>query len=188
MSHVNLKPIQLDDDTIIYVQVNDANTATDIAQTVDPENKPDPSASSPEPDLELPDPVRSATPHLDNSDDDQEVSEPTRSAKGWKSSQQIHVTETPPAQTQPNSPKPTPAKRVGTLVKAYTQHLVKDIRTTSLTDVEIEKVTLEFGVSLDTELNTYIASSALECSVKVAIECKLSPPQASQNTSSSSQS
>lgn len=160
MSQVNLKPIQLDDDTIIYVQVNDAATAPEIAETID--SSTDDSSYSD-------DTIRS--PELSNDYyNDEEVRGPGRQSKGLKSPHQIHMPDTP-------SPRqPAPAQRVGNLVKAYTQHLVKDIRTTALTDVEIEKVTLEFGVSLDTELNAYIASSSLECSVKVAIECKLSKP------------
>ncbi|MEM9214141.1 MAG: CU044_2847 family protein [Cyanobacteria bacterium P01_F01_bin.150] len=172
MSQPKLRSIQLDDGTIIKIQVNDAIDSLD----------PPPTASSsfdsnPELDYEvdtprsgLPDPT-DVNDNYDEVDDeiDGEVRGPIRRAKGWKTSQQSRLPETPSTVTQP-----TPAQRVGTLVKAYTQDLVKDIRTTALTDVEIEKFTLEFGVSLDTELNAYIASSALECSVKVTIECKLS--------------
>ncbi|MEM9485213.1 MAG: CU044_2847 family protein, partial [Cyanobacteria bacterium P01_F01_bin.116] len=53
----------------------------------------------------------------------------------------------------------------------------------ALTDVDVEKVVLEFGIGLDTTAQIpYIASSSVECSVKVAIECKITPPQTAQDT------
>ena len=193
MSQPNLKAIQLDADTIIYVQVNDAQTPIDLDQPLEPSPDADPEAHTAEPepileepfeeDFEEPDVPRSATlsENSSNDEEDDPEIEVTRTAKGlpWHSSHQTHNTARQPSSRQPSSQplpssKPTPAKRVGTLVRAYTQHLVQDIRNTAITDVDIEKVTLEFGVSLDTELNAYIASSALGCSVKVAIECNLS--------------
>lgn len=163
MAQPKLKSIRLDDGSIIKIQVNEA--------LEDPIPSSEVNASEPNFEEEY-DPPRSGEPDPNYSEeDDEERGRAPRISKGWlQSSQQSRMPE--PSST----PQVTPAQRVGALVEAYTKQLVTDIRNTALSDVEIEKVTLEFGVSFDTELNAYVASTTLGCSVKVAIECNLTNP------------
>lgn len=166
MSQPKLKSIRLDDGSIIKIQVNEAI------------NDPTPAPDFDAPVVEFEDEddaIRSGKPDPNYSeDDDQERWSPPRISKGWRQSSQQDRMPAPP----PSTPQVTPAQRVGALVESYTKQLVTDIRNTALSDVEIEKVTLEFGVSFDTELNAYVASTTLGCSVKVAIECNLTKPSA----------
>ncbi|MBT9312801.1 hypothetical protein IXB28_11330 [Leptothoe kymatousa TAU-MAC 1615] len=159
-----VKPFRLDDNTIIYVQSNEDIDTTELTQSIENNDLED--------DPALP---GSTSP---SSDTDEEVEEYGRVSKGWQYPNRHGTSRSNDSAEQPaTAPQNTPAQRVGTLVKAYTTHLIKDIRDTALTDVEVEKVVLEFGIGLDTTAQIpYIASSSVECSVKVAIECKLTPP------------
>ncbi len=156
-----IKPFRLDDDTIIYVQTNDEIDSADIARSLEPA----PDTNEPEDDLELPN-EPGAEPEVRR-----------RTSKGWSGYSNRHgVTDSGEPVTR--TTMPTPAQRVGTLVKTYTTHVIQDIRSAALTEVQVEKVTLEFGIGLDTTLQIpYIASNSVECSVKVSLECKLTPPQ-----------
>ena len=166
-----VKPFQLDDSTIIYVQTNDDIDTTEITQALETASD----SNEPEDDLELPAP----TPPSD-SDSDEELEDNRPQSKGWKYPNRHGVVDSSDPSTAPSAP--TPAQRVGTLVKAYTTHVIKDIRDTALTEVQIEKVALEFGIGLDTKAQIpYIASSSAKCSVKVTIECKRTPPPAANN-------
>ncbi|MEO0349252.1 MAG: CU044_2847 family protein [Cyanobacteria bacterium P01_A01_bin.15] len=170
-----VKPFQLDDSTIIYVQTNDDIDTTAIAQALET----DPNSDAPEDDLELP------APTPPDSDSDEELEDNRSQAKGWQYPNRHGAAGSTDRSTTPSGP--TPAQRVGTLVKAYTTHVIKDIRDTALTEVQIEKVALEFGIGLDTTAQIpYIASSSAKCSIKVTIECKLTPPPAAQATAPSS--
>ena len=174
-----VKPFRLDDDTVIFVQANDDIDTSELTQTLEI-----PDSNDLEDDLELPDP-NAVTPPSE-SDSDEELDESERISKGWKYPNRHNVAQTNESSEQPTSP-PTPAQRVGTLVKAYTTHLIKDIRDTALTEVEVEKVVLEFGIGLDTTAQIpYIASSSVECSVKVAIECTFKGPQATSSPENAS--
>ncbi|MEO0541842.1 MAG: CU044_2847 family protein [Cyanobacteria bacterium P01_A01_bin.105] len=172
-----VKPFQLDDSTIIYVQTNDDIDTVDITQAL--ETAPD--SNEPEDDLELPAPAPPS-----DSDSDEELEDNSPQSKGWKYPNRHGAAGSSDPSTAPSGP--TPAQRVGTLVKAYTTHVIKDIRDTALTEVQIEKVALEFGIGLDTTAQIpYIASSSAKCSIKVTIECKLTPPHAAPTANNPSQ-
>ena len=175
------QPFRLDDNTIIYIQSDEDIDPSELTQALET-----PLASNSdnlEDDLEPPIP---ATP---SSNSDEELEDYGAKPKSWSYPNRHGVPITDEPSERPTSPAPpTPAQRVGTLVKAYTTHIVKDIRDTALTEVQVEKVALEFGIVLDAKAQIpYIASSSAECSVKVTIECKLTPPQAAQDTESSSE-
>ena len=169
-----VKPFQLDDNTIIYVQSDEDIDTSELTQALETPSAPD--SNDLEDDLELPDHPTSTPP---DSDSDEELEDYGAKPKGWKYPNRHSVSSTDESSAQPAPPaKPTPAQRVGTLVKTYTTHVIKDIRDTALTEVQVEKVALEFGIGLDTTAQIpYIASSSANCSVKVTIECKLNPPQ-----------
>ncbi|MEO1593509.1 MAG: CU044_2847 family protein [Cyanobacteria bacterium J06632_22] len=158
-----IKPFRLDDDTIIYVQTNGDIDSADLAQSLEPT----PETDEPEDDLQLP-----------GTDEPGAAPEGRRrTSKGFIPNRH-GVTDTGAPVTR--TTMPSPAQRVGTLVKTYTSHVIQDLRNAALTEVQVEKVTLEFGIGLDTTLQIpYIASNSMACSVKVGIECKLTSPQVS---------
>ncbi|MEA5464041.1 CU044_2847 family protein [Leptothoe sp. PORK10 BA2] len=177
-----VQPFRLDDDTIIYVQSNEDIDTSELIQAIETP------AAPPINDLEddLPPPAPAPAPPTSDSDEELEGYGPT--PKVWRYPSRHGVPSPGQSPTQPPAP-PTPAQRVGTLVKAYTTYLIKDIRDAALTEVQVEKVVLEFGIGLDTKAQIpYIASSSIACSVKVAIECKLNPPQTTQNSTPSAES
>lgn len=76
-----------------------------------------------------------------------------------------------------NSSNLAPVNNVGNLIKIYTEYLLKSVKDAAITEINIEKVTLEFGIDLEFGINVpCIASSTATSSIKVALECKLTPP------------
>jgi len=113
-----LQPVQVDADTVIYVETIDDVEAPAVAE---------------------------------------ESEEQTRGGqKGWLNN--------PSAQVAQNF------KAIETTIKVYTQHTLNAFRDVAL--AEVQKVTLEFGVSLGGEGGVpYIATSTVECNVKITVEC-----------------
>lgn len=178
MGKIKLKSFQLDDNTIIYIQANDNIDTTEITATLDaaPQALPETEIYESEDDLpDLPDPTVATPPSDTNYDDDEEIIGSEAKSKAWlKNRHSISQLADTSSQAE-QSTHPTHIQRIGPLVKTYTNYLLSDLRDTALKNAEIEKVTLEFGVGLDTQLNAYVASTSLECTVKVAIECRIRP-------------
>lgn len=113
-----LQPVQVDADTVIYVE------------TID--------------DVEAPSVVEEGEEQIRGGQ------------KGWLNN--------PSAQVAQNF------KAIESTIKVYTQHTLNAFRDVAL--AEVQKVTLEFGVSLSGEGGVpYIATSTVECNVKITVEC-----------------
>jgi hypothetical protein len=113
-----LQPVQVDEDTVIYVEAID--------------------------DVEAPSVV-------------EDSEEQTRTGqKGWMDGPSTQVAQS--------------FKAIENTIKVYTRHTLNAFRDVALT--EVQKVTLEFGVSLSGEGGVpYIATSTVECNVKITVEC-----------------
>jgi len=62
-----------------------------------------------------------------------------------------------------------------TTIKTYTQRTLNAFR--DLASAEVDKVQLEFGISLGGEAGIpYVTKGTAECSLKITVECKFSKP------------
>lgn len=153
-----LKCIQLDPDTVIWVEAED-----DV----------DASEASPVPVAEVAvagSPYESSMPNNGNGS----TGVTQRQAKGLRDAFGMSA----PAPLAPTSAKAV-SQGLDQTIRSYTQYALRAFRDAALS--EVRKVTLEFGVNLSGMSGIpYIATGTVGCNIKVTVECEFPKPEASK--------
>lgn len=159
----NLKPVQIDSDTVIWIEANDA--ATPVPETVP---------------VRTPVSVGSSHPELNGNEPEQ-----GRVSKGWLPSRTDalgRMTDLmPPTADQPvgseSAIQQSPA--LDKTIKSYTKYALGAFRNDKDMSA-VKKVTLEFGVNLSGVGGLpYVASGTVGCNIKVTVECDFSKKEES---------